>query len=225
VTFRLLYVCVGNLCRSAFAERLTRHELSLQPASWARHFAVTSAGTRARSGRPMHPYTARLLPTLGADPVGFLTRRLTPALLADTDLILTATTRERDDVVGMLPVTLRRTFTINEFARLAGQVPHPAPDCAHDPTVPARRLVAGVLAQRGRTSADGAGPDGDVLPDDIVDPVGTPAAFAACGSGIGRTVREVVRALRGASDGYGVPVQKAEPERLTTTRAVRASRG
>jgi protein-tyrosine phosphatase len=202
--FQILYVCVGNICRSVLAERLTRLELARHPTWWADCYRASSAGTLARSGRPMHPETARILGQWAADPASFAARRVIPAIVRDSDLVLTATRRERDDVLAILPAALGRTFTLNEFARLAESLP-PVPDgtSAHDPAALGRRTVADVLARRGRPSLD------VTLPDDIADPVADatacPAAFDACAGHIARTVRLVISALRRTSDTYAVP--------------------
>ena len=60
--FRLLFVCTGNICRSAFAEVLTRHllneRLGYGPAS---AIVVSSAGIQAVVGSGMHPMTREML--------------------------------------------------------------------------------------------------------------------------------------------------------------------
>jgi protein-tyrosine phosphatase len=221
--FRILYVCIGNVCRSAFAERLTRREIERRPAFRPRRVQVSSAGTRARTGELMHPYTARLLWTWSADPAGFVSRRLTPALLRDTDLVLTATGQERDDVVGLLPATLRRAFTVNEFARLATRVDEPPGRRGDDAADRARRVVAAALALRGRVPVDAPLPDGSPVPDDIADPAHTLDAFNECGSAIDRAVRTVVHALfeplvAGATQPRGARCQSTGTHRLSATR-------
>ena len=78
-------VCEGNLCRSPLAERLLR----LRTKGSDVH--VTSAGVIAAVGEPIDPLAADELVRLGGDPEGFEARRLTPAMLEDADLVLTAT--------------------------------------------------------------------------------------------------------------------------------------
>src|SRR4051794_14997408 len=59
-TFRLLYVCTGNVCRSPFAEIVTtdllRRRLGEDLAS---RISVTSAGVQAVVGSGMHPDTRK----------------------------------------------------------------------------------------------------------------------------------------------------------------------
>src|SRR4051812_32932148 len=54
--FRLLFVCTGNICRSPFAEILTRHLLvGRLGGRVAGRFEISSAGVQAVVGSPMHP--------------------------------------------------------------------------------------------------------------------------------------------------------------------------
>ena len=104
-------VCVGNVCRSALGERLLAARL---PDT----FSVSSAGIAALEGHPMEPETAALALEYGATPDGFTARQLTPAMVASSDLVLTATREIRSQVLEEAPSALRRTFTVLEYAAL-----------------------------------------------------------------------------------------------------------
>ena len=99
--FRILTVCIGNVCRSPLAERLLR--LRLAEAGLAASYDVTSAGLRAMVGHPMEPTAAGELTRLGGDPDGFVARRLTAQMANEADLVLTATTDVRRRVVEEAP--------------------------------------------------------------------------------------------------------------------------
>ena len=60
--------------------------------------------------------------THGGDPTGFRARDLTPDLIAESDLILTATRDHRGRVAVMYPKALRQVFTFCDFADLVGGV-------------------------------------------------------------------------------------------------------
>jgi protein-tyrosine phosphatase len=186
--FRLLYVCVGNVCRSVLAERMTRHALD-RGAPWPDRFCVGSAGTRGLDRAPMHPYTEQLLADRAADTSGFAARRLTAALVTGADVVLTATTRERDDVLALVPTAIRRTFTIKEFARLVAGA-RPGGGGGDDPVARARLLVVEALRGRGPVRSTGDGYD-------IPDPDRTLEAFANCAATVDRAVRAIVPALCG----------------------------
>ncbi|MCE5291845.1 MAG: low molecular weight phosphatase family protein [Nocardiaceae bacterium] len=105
---RILFVCTANECRSPTAERLARM-LGADAAS---------AGVRAINGRPVVPAAAKALAELGADPSDFSSRRITPAIVTEADLVLTMTVEHRDAVLMVNPSALRRTFTLSEAVRL-----------------------------------------------------------------------------------------------------------
>jgi protein-tyrosine phosphatase len=112
---RILTVCTGNICRSPVAERLLQAGLDqVKPGA----FRVRSAGTRAMVGEPAQAGSARIITTYGGTSEGFAARQLTPAILRDTDLVLTMAARHRGEVLQLDPSLLRRTFTIREFARM-----------------------------------------------------------------------------------------------------------
>lgn len=110
--FRVLFVCIGNVCRSPVGERLLAARLP------ADRFEVSSAGVGAMVGYAMSKYAAAELEGYGGDPKNFAARQLTPELIEEADLILTATRDLRSQVLAENPVALRRTFTVLEFAAL-----------------------------------------------------------------------------------------------------------
>ena len=116
MTFRILTVCTGNICRSPLAEQLLRRELAGVDA------VVSSAGTGALVGHPMADRAAAYSRRLGGEPDAHAGRQLTSALLRESDLVLVATRRHRKAVVELLPRASRSTFTLREFARLLGTV-------------------------------------------------------------------------------------------------------
>jgi protein-tyrosine phosphatase len=165
--FAILFVCTGNMCRSPLAERLAR--------GWLTHAGtvgveVSSAGTHAVVGAPMHPDSAVALRWLGGDPDGFVARQLTEEITDCADLILTAARPHREIVAELCPAAVARTFTLREFAGLAATVP--AGDIAgiEDVAARARALTAAAAPLRGRLAA---WPPHEL---DVPDPVGQPMA-------------------------------------------------
>lgn len=115
---RILIVCTGNICRSPFIERVLQHQLDQQLSGSGRRVVVGSAGTGALVGSEMDAQAAAQLVAHGGDPAGFRARDLTPELIAESDLILTATRAHRGKVSLMSPKALRRVFTFRDFADL-----------------------------------------------------------------------------------------------------------
>ncbi len=169
--FRLLFVCTGNICRSPFAEILTRHLLGSRLGGRAAHaFEISSAGVQAVVGSAMHPDSrAELAPwnLHGAPAAGFTARQLSSAMIERSHLVLGVTPRHRSAVVAQCPAALPTTFGLREFARLAAAV-DPGQLPAH-PVARAHALVDLARLQRGLVPPD---PDGD----DIPDPMGRPPA-------------------------------------------------
>lgn len=75
--------------------------------------------TGAVTGSAMDERAASQLLAYGGDPTGFRARDLTAALIAESDLVLTATREHRGNVAVMYPKALRQVFTFCDFADLA----------------------------------------------------------------------------------------------------------
>lgn len=133
--FRILVVCTANLCRSPMAQALLRQAFDDHGAG--AEFAVTSAGTRAAEGSPMDPASATALFRHGGDATGFRSRPLTDDLCREADLVLTATREHRSQVLQRVPLALRRSFTLLEFAAVISLVHAEQPDIA-DPAARVR---------------------------------------------------------------------------------------
>nr|WP_276568766.1 hypothetical protein [Aeromicrobium phoceense] len=107
-----MVVCTANVCRSPVIEAML-----VQRLDGARH-AVGSAGVRAPAGHPIDPDSAEQLRVRGLQVPAHAARQLTSDLVAEADLVLTATRAHRSDVLDLDPRALRRTFTALEFAGL-----------------------------------------------------------------------------------------------------------
>jgi protein-tyrosine-phosphatase len=84
-SFKLLFVCTGNTCRSPLAEAIARREL--EALGWS-HVAVSSAGAHAPEGMPASEGALLIGRRYGLDLSGHRTRTLTPELVEWADLIL-----------------------------------------------------------------------------------------------------------------------------------------
>ena len=143
---RILTVCTGNICRSPFIERALQSELDRE---WGPGTVlVRSAGTGAMVDEPMNPPALRALQAAGYAADGFLARALTAELIAEADLVLTATRRHRGLVAQLHPKALRYTFTLRDFADLVPDIPRES-YAAQDARVHVRGLVEQAVERRG----------------------------------------------------------------------------
>jgi protein-tyrosine phosphatase len=177
----LLVVCTGNVCRSPFIERMLA--LALPPG-----FAVSSAGTAALIGEPIDPQAADQLRLHGAKPDGFVARQLTAEMVAEADLVLTATRAHRAEVVSLWPRAMSYAFTLGDLGDLTQGLPAAA---RTDVDVQLAREAARTLAGR-----RGLVPPRRPKEVDVIDPYGREdRVFAAMADQIVRALPPVVRLL------------------------------
>ncbi|MFI5677351.1 arsenate reductase/protein-tyrosine-phosphatase family protein [Streptomyces cellulosae] len=183
---RVLFVCTGNVHRSALAERLLAARLPRGSA-----LRPQSAGTQAWPRPGMEHSTRAVLERLGGDGSGFVSRPLTAQLVLESALVLGLAGEHREAAVRLAPSALRRCFTLKEFVRLAGGEPDGAgrrPDAAADLAA----VVAAAAARRGHMAP--VPPEAD----DVEDPRGGPfAVLSGCAREIDGLVGSLVRLCEG----------------------------
>ena len=177
MTFRILYVCTGNICRSPMAERLFR--AWVEPGT---DVEVASAGMAALVGHGIDDSTATALAQLGVDPNGHRARQFEDYLAVDADLVLTAAREHRDEILLRVPSAFKRIFTMREFARIIVDVPVENP---YD-------MVGAAAARRGVTNRPEHAGD-----DDLEDPFRGPVDQAQ------RVAAIVTDTIRQTLDGLG----------------------
>ena len=109
---KVLFVCTGNICRSPMAELmfpLFFHHAGIE---------TDSAGTQGLISNPIDPSSARLMELDGIDSSAFRSKRLTPQLAMDSDLILCFTEHQRNKIIALAPRVRTRTFVLSDFANL-----------------------------------------------------------------------------------------------------------
>ena len=186
----ILIVCTGNICRSPLAEQLLRESLIAAGID----AIVTSAGTHAMTGSAMTPEAAALSSQYGASKTDHVARQLTEKLIADADLVLTATRDHRREVVTLWPKATRYTFTLNQFARLLEPAetatPMPSPAAAR-PRLDFATYIAGIASTRGLRPS----PTPAAL-DDVDDPYRQSAAvYARAAAAISASVATITAAF------------------------------
>jgi protein-tyrosine phosphatase len=187
--FNLLFVCHANLCRSPMAEHLARHSLYQSFGADGVAVSVTSAGTHADAGSPIHPGSAQVLAERGIDIGRWTSRPLTAGMLDAADLVLVAGRPQRAACVTLAPRALRRTFTVRQFSRIARALPQSAPTLGGSPDARFRGLVEHVARWRSQVAQVAA------REDEIADPVRQPIeAFRACAAAIEKELCTILSA-------------------------------
>ncbi|MDO4293145.1 MAG: low molecular weight protein-tyrosine-phosphatase [Eubacteriales bacterium] len=98
---KVLFVCLGNICRSPMAEFIFRD--MVQKRGLAGQFRIASAATsREEIGNPVYPPAQRKLREHGIDPSGKRARQMTGRDYEEYDYLLAA---ERRNITNMLRIT------------------------------------------------------------------------------------------------------------------------
>lgn len=165
MTFSVLSVCTGNICRSPVAELILADALRA-----VGEVRVESAGTGALVGSGVPEQAQKLAGTRGVDTTAHRARQIEAGMIRGADLIVAMSREHRRLIVESLPAAMRRAFTLRELARIAdelqpGLAQAVAASGAQTPEDGMRVAVAHAAALRG-TVAPPASPDEF----DIVDP-------------------------------------------------------
>ena len=117
MTFRILTLCTGNVCRSPLVAQMLASRLDPNV------FEITSSGTTALIGDEMPAAAQHIATRMGLS--GAESHRattLTTEELAQADLILGMERSHRSYAAEIEPTVVRRAFTLTEFAHIAVQI-------------------------------------------------------------------------------------------------------
>jgi protein-tyrosine-phosphatase len=104
----ILFICTGNTCRSAMAEKMLNHLAQVDDL----HLFATSAGTEAAEGNGMSAQAIAALELLDFNSENHFTSRV--PVSTEAGLILTATKKHLS-----IFANCQNAFTIKEFSQLA----------------------------------------------------------------------------------------------------------
>lgn len=109
---RVLFVCYGNILRSAFAEVYFRSRVANDHSG----AEIASAGTHARDGRAADDRGIRVAGEYGLDLSTHRARRITPELLAWATHIVAMDRHNFAGIVALSPAARQRTILLSDFA-------------------------------------------------------------------------------------------------------------
>ena len=109
---RILFVCTGNICRSAMAEHLLRHWSGKRGLG----LEVRSCGTAAESWYEVPDHARALLTAEGVPPFTHRPSLLTREQLGWADIVLVMTHGHHEHVIDLYPEFTRRTRLLREHA-------------------------------------------------------------------------------------------------------------
>lgn len=174
---RILCVCTGNICRSAFAHHYLADGLDRLSSG---SFVVSSAGLGWWPGLEVPAELLEVAGPVRSRLAAHQARSLDPLEARRADLVLTATAEHRSAVLSEAPAALKRAFTMREFSALIEHMdPHPGV------SPQAWREVIAAASQR----------RGFVVGGDVPDPYrGPQAAYAGMVELLGPTLDRIIAA-------------------------------
>lgn len=105
----VLFVCVGNICRSPSAEVMLRSALG------SRRLRIASAGLGAIVGHRIDASAQELLLRAGLDGAGHRARQVDAAMLTETDLVLVMERSHLHRVAAIAPQASGKTFLLGKW--------------------------------------------------------------------------------------------------------------
>lgn len=104
---RITFVCTGNTCRSAMAEKIFKEELTRR--GLKDKFAINSFGLRVREGDEINPKAVLALSDLGYKAGKHKAKPLTLAAAKKADLIVCMTARHKAEI------NLEKAYTVGDI--------------------------------------------------------------------------------------------------------------
>jgi protein-tyrosine phosphatase len=111
----ILFVCFGNIMRSAMCEVLMKQELLGHPSV---RVTVTSAGLNATAGREAHPWGIAAAPRFGVSLERHRARRLTAEMVGQADVIFAMDYQNQIELLTRYPSAEHKVFMLSGYAGL-----------------------------------------------------------------------------------------------------------
>ncbi|KPN74340.1 low molecular weight protein-tyrosine-phosphatase [Neisseria sp. 74A18] len=125
-TYRILFVCLGNICRSPMAEYVLRHQA--REAGVADRIITSSSGTSGwHNGENMHEGTLKKLKQQGIDPSGFTSSQVAHSDAEHYDFIIAMDDNNLAELTRLLGSNPEKIFKLTDLIPESGydHVPDP----------------------------------------------------------------------------------------------------
>jgi protein-tyrosine-phosphatase len=109
-----VFVCFGNIMRSAMAEFLMRRELS--EAGIEQQVRIVSAGLHATSGREAHPWAQQASDDLGISLAEHRAKPLTREMVEQADCVLAMDFQNKAELLTLYPEFKEKIFMLSAYA-------------------------------------------------------------------------------------------------------------
>ncbi len=109
-----VFVCFGNIMRSAMSEFLMRKALSQNPQT--RDIRIVSAGLHASPGREAHPWMLEAAAGLGISLVSHRAKLLTPEMVDQADAIFAMDFQNRAELLTLYPKAADKIYMLSAYA-------------------------------------------------------------------------------------------------------------
>lgn len=103
---KILFVCIGNICRSPMAEGLLRHALPDR--------AICSAGVGAMRGYPADPLAVQIMQEQGIDIRAHRAQSLAAWMVLESDLIITMDLEQQAHIELLYPASKGKVGRLGE---------------------------------------------------------------------------------------------------------------
>lgn len=104
---KIMFVCTGNICRSAMADAFTRKK--------EKNIQVFSAGTDAEDGARCPHNTIEAMMEYDIDMRQHRATNIMSSKVKEMNLILCATTNHKRRIISIFPELSERTYTMKEY--------------------------------------------------------------------------------------------------------------
>ena len=120
----IMFVCTGNICRSAMAEKLLKKKL--QDLGMSQKVEAYSCGTYAEADdTPTYEATTVMMKKYGIDMTSHRATPIRDSKIYDMDLILCMTNSHKNTLKLVCPDLVDRIFLLREYAGLDGEISDP----------------------------------------------------------------------------------------------------